>query len=487
MKIRTSLQRVIQLLILGLVVVSTPARADIEEDPVLGLESVGEKRGFFLEYFNYEEYVYSKSKKTELGDNVEVDTAIRYQYDENTFGRLRFNTDPVDNRTSNKTASFEFLGGHRANNWYFQVDVEVRGDDGSTTGGTTKSGETSIGLDLDSELTQITYTLNNLDITFYPFNFDGEVGSEFKTYDVTRIYYIEGSPTSFPAGAPSAGESIAEKTIPGLEFGYSLSEELPMRFYAGIGAASFLYPASGNFELDEAGVTASRWERREDIGYKAGLDYRTEDLRVEVEYVGHTEADKTGSLLKEAGSVYAIGRVAGFLIEPEVAYSKAGKRPYRLNRDRDWFEETTPFEPLYQDYSTNGPGGNGARQNWVGEEDFAYSLRVGYEMDAVVPYLAYKYQGENFVFRDRESAHTLRTADLSESHGGLNRYGAGVFIYSGNFLVNPQFEFLQANNPVFFSAADVRNDRLAATFEKQDYLLYLTVSYNFGPSRVFRP
>lgn len=459
---------------------ASPAGADIEEDPVLRSDEVGEKTGFFIEYFNYQEYVYSKSKKTELGDNVEVDTALRYQFGDATFGRVRFETDPVQNRAANKTSQVEFLAGHRVNNWYFQVDVEVRGDDTSTSAGNTQTGETSIGLDLDSHLTKIMYVFQPFDLIFYPFNFDGEVGREFNTWDVTRLYFIEGSPSSFPAGPPTAGESIAEKTIPGLELGMSFSDAVTARAYVGVGAASYLYPTDPSFEIDQAGVTASRWERQEDIGYKAGFHYRNPEFRLELEYVGHTQADETGSLLKEAASLYMIGRVSGLLIEPEIAYSHAGSRAYRLSSARTWFEETTPFDPLYQDYSRN-------RQDWLGESDLAYHLRVGIESESFVPYVSYKYQGKHFIFRERESAHRLRVADESASHGGLSRYGLGAFFYNGNFLVNPHFEFLQARNPVFYSSTDVRADRLATEFKKQDYLLYLTVSYSYGPSRVFRP
>ena len=69
--------------------------------------------GIFVEEFNYEEFIYSRSRKTEIGDQLELNMAMRYQFTDTTFGRFRFNTDPEENRFENKTSQFEFLVGTR--------------------------------------------------------------------------------------------------------------------------------------------------------------------------------------------------------------------------------------------------------------------------------------------------------------------------------------------------------------------------------------
>ncbi len=457
---------------------------------------MGDKTGFFIEYLNYQDYVYSRSKKTELGDAVEIDMALRYQFNPNTFGRIRFETDPAENRGANKTSKFEFLAGHKVAGWDLQLDAEIRGDD---TTGKDRNGETSVGLDLDSELTHITYDWGGAYFTFFPFNFDGEVGSEFKTPDVNKVYFVEGAPSSVN-DLQVADERIGEKTIPGIELGYNIGGRATaeqtdpnqpsdpgearvgstgLRVYVGGGAVSYLYPSNSNFTLPTS-PAADRWERREDLGYKAGILYRNPDFRFEAKYVGHTESEETGSLYEAAASVYAIARLGKLLVEPEVAYSKAGKRAYNLDQTGEWFDQITPFQPIYADY-------RGKLQDWLGKQDYAYGLRIGYETDTFVPYISYKHQDPYYIFRDRESAHMLRTADDSKSHGGLERFGVGAYFYSGSFLVNPNVEFLYARNAVFTNSSDVRQDRILSSFRREDAILKLTVSYSFGPSRVFRP
>lgn len=461
------LSLVILLLALG---VQAPASV-IEEDPNPGPEAAGARRGILLEYLTFEDYLYSQSKKTEIGDALRMDVGLRYQYSDTTFGRLRFATDPVENRYNNKTSKFEILGGHQEGAWYFQLDTEILTNE-------TANGGTSIGLDLDSELTLVRYNRGDFDYTFYPFNFDGEVGYEFNTWDVTRLYFVEGAPSTVNP-TPLGTEKVSEKTIPGFEVGWSFAERRA-RAYAGLGAASFLYPVNPAFNIETA-PTADRWERREDVGYKAGFTYRDEGaFRGEFKYVGHTQSERTGSLLAAAGSLYGIGRLGRFVIENEWAYSKAGQAPYRLNRTGEWFEDQTPWEPVYSDDF-------GDRQDWIDKADFATSFRAGYERDDVTPYLTAKYQGPHFIFRERESAHRLRTADESESHGGLNRIGFGAFFYSGSFVVNPEFEWYKAKNPVFGNASDVRADRRLASFRDEDYQLRLTVSYTIGPNPTFKP
>lgn len=445
--------------------------AVVEEDPNPGPEAGAERQGFFLEYLNYYDYVYSQSKKTELGDAVNMDLGVRYQHTPNTFARVRFVTDPVQNRFNNKTSQFEFLGGHRLEQWYFQIDTEVLTNDGA-------SGGTSIGLDLDSELTQIKYATDRFDFIFYPFNFDGEVGAEFNTWDVTRIYFIEGAPTTVNPTQLGA-ERVLEKTIPGFELGWKTAGG-GARVYAGLGATTYLYPNIDTFDIENS-PTADRWERKEDVGYKFGATYQDPGvLRIKFQAVGHTETRRTGSLLAGAASVYGIGRVGNLIFENEWTASKAGDAPYRLARNGEWFEDITPFQPVYADVFGN-------RQSWIGQTDFATSFRLGFQRGSSIPYLTYKYQGANFIFRDRESAHRLRTGDESESHGGLNRVGFGAFFQAGQFIVNPEFEYFKAKNAVFANASDVRADRRLASFSTEDYQLSLLITYRIDENLTFQP
>ncbi|MCB0371064.1 MAG: hypothetical protein KDD45_17005, partial [Bdellovibrionales bacterium] len=251
---------------------------------------------------------------------------------------------------------------------------------------------------------------------------------------------------------------------------------------AGVGAATYQYPGNSDFDIEQDGPapSTSRWERREDFGYKLGLFYRSENFRFEGKYVGHTKDDETGSLLQSAGSLYSIVNTGSLLLEGEVTMSRAGSKPYRLDKESSWFQQTSPWQPVYKDVAGN-------RQDWIGKTDYAYAFKAGMKWGDIVPYILYRHQGGYFIFRERESAHRLRTADESASHGGLNRIGFGSYIYSGNIVVNPEFEYLMARNPVFSNAGDVRNDRQFASFVKEDFLVYLIVRYQFDGPKLFQP
>ncbi|EQC52637.1 hypothetical protein [Bacteriovorax sp. DB6_IX] len=425
---------------------------------------------FFVDYANYEEYIYSDSKKTEVGDQVELEIALKYNFSKDTFAKFRFETSPEDNRFDNKTSKFETRIGHTYKAFTFQVDGELQTDESD-------NGGTSMGLDLDSESTFISYKINNnFNLTFYPFNFDGEVGEEFNTWDVTRIYFIDGQPSDFSSGTQPTDVKIAEKTIPGFVLTYS--KDL-FKAYAGIGKATYEHPVNSSYDVVNNAV-ATRWERREDTGYKFGLSYNNdESLRLSLDYVTHTEAKETGSLLETAASAQALVKLPkNILIEAEIAYSKAGEEAWNTSRSGNWFSTTTPFQPVYADNSSN-------IQDWVGKSDMAYALKVGMVLENQTPYFFVRHQGEHFIFIERESAHRLRTADDSLSHGGLLRYGIGSKIRAGNFSIQPEFEILKAKNPVFTSSSDLRADRINSSFVKNDYLLYLEVNYDFDGHELF--
>ncbi|EQC44250.1 hypothetical protein [Bacteriovorax sp. Seq25_V] len=427
---------------------------------------------FYFKNFSYEEYVYSDSKKTEVGDTVELELDVAYDYSENTKFTLGFETYPEDNRFNNKTSKFELVASHKYENVKFSIDGELQTNEPDNN-----SGGTSIGADLDSDKTYIKYNMSkSVALTYFPFNFDGEVGEEFNTWDVTRIYYFEGTPSSI-SGTISDDEKVAQKTIPGLVLSYEGENGLDV--YAGIGKATFLYPGNANFNLS-SNPNATRWERKETTGIKAGISYaQAKEMKVELKYVTQDKSEQTGALLQSAASVYGLFNILdSFLFEAEVTYSKAGKAPWNVNRSKSWFDKTAPFQPIYAD-STN------KLQDWIGKSDTAYAVKLAYMLDDVTPYVFYRYQGEHFIFRERESAHILRTADDSKSHGGLSRFGLGSYFKKGKFTINPEFEMLRAKNPVFSSSSDVRDDRLLSTFKKNDYLLYIKVDYNFDGSKLF--
>ncbi len=424
------------------------------------------RTGLFLERATYEEYVYSRGRKTELGDQTEIEAALRYQYDERTYGRLRFETDPLENRFDNKTSRFEIVGGHHYKNFAIRVDTEINTNDG---------GGQSIGLDLDSRGTFLSYQADNgIGLVFYPFNIDTQVGREYNSYDVSRLYFIDGSPTNVN-NTQLEEEKIAEKTIPGLELNYRPSALPGWRAYLGAGLATYLYPVNADFDI-QTNRAADRWERKESFGYKLGVVFRHPDYMnptiFNLQFAGHNRAEETGSLLAQAASLNGRTIWNEWFIDGEVSYSKAGKKPYNLSRTSDWFEQTAPFQPVYSDFF-------GATQDWVDKSDTAFALKLGRRFNDFLPYGFVRYQGKNFIFRDRESAHLLRTADERASHGGLTRLGIGAYQKYGNFSINPEFEWLSAKNPVFGNSADVRSDRILSTFRKQDFLLYLVVSYNF--------
>lgn len=424
---------------------------------------------FYMDYFNYEEYVYSDSQKTEIGDQVELDISMGYNFSESTFLKLGFETYPEENRFDNKTSKFEIEAGHKYKKFEFAVDGELQTDDSS-------SGGTNIGLDLDSEDTFIAYSVTpKLKVSFHPFNFDGEVGEEFNTWDVTRIYFIDGSPSTI-ASSQSGDEKIAEKTIPGLVLTY---KDNGFTTYAGFGTATYLYPTNGDFDIT-SNASADKWEKREAKGYKLGLKYKVDGLmKTKLEYVSHDKAEETGSLLESAASFHSVFKLSNLLLEVEATYSKAGKAPWRVSRSSDWFSVTSPFQPIYSDNLS-------AKQNWIGEADMAYALKVGMDLnDEVTPFAFVRYQGEHFVFRERESAHMLRTGDESQSHGGLTRLGIGTYIYQGNFTIKPEFEYLKAKNPVFSNSSDVRSDRVLSQFKKKDYQLSLEVSFDYDGYKEF--
>lgn len=431
------------------------------------------KSKFYIDSFSYEDFVYSRSKKTELGDQVEIEVAAKYIYAPGTYARFRFETSPEENRENNESSKFEFFLSHKYETVLFNLDLELQTNK-STNGGT------SIGLDLDSDYTNIIWEINkSFTFIFYPFNFDGEVGEEFRTWDVTRVKTIEGAPTTV-SNSPTGSEKIVEKTIPGFVLNFRPNFVEGLGLYAGFGIASYFYPTNSNFDL-LTNTSVTSWERKEDRGYKFGINLDRDTLDLKLEFVGHDQAKETGALLEYAGSFYLITKLNKLVLDAEVTMSKAGERPWFTPRGTTWFETTSPFRKVYSDFFGNNT------HDWIGKTDFAFGSRVGYAMGDVTPYVLFRYQGKNFIFVENESAHLLRTADESLSHGGLTRVGTGAYLSYGKWVVNPEFELRNANNPVFGNASDVRSNRLLSTYRKTDYLISLFVTYDFDGSNLFRP
>lgn len=407
--------------------------------------------------------VYSTSRKTELGDQTRLEMAFRYHTDRTTFARMRFNTNPTDNRFDNQTSSFEFIFSKRFKDLVFQLDLNFETND-------RRSGGTNLGVDLNSDDTFVSYSpVQNLLGTFYPFNFRSDVGDEFGTPDVTTINYIDGSPATI-SRIPVGNERIITKTVPGVEFSYNMNGH---QLYAGVGVASYLYPVNDDFNIS-TNPTANAWERKQMSAYKAGYLHFSKDARYNVQLVTQDSSKETGTLIQSAGSFTVFQRFASkYLVEVEGTMTKAGERPYRLNRGTSWFNDLTPFEPVFSDYF-------GRRQDWINKMGSAVSVKLGFNLtDTVVPYFLLKHQSEHFIFNGEESAHRLRTDDETKSHGGLTRIGGGTYFYYDNFFFRPEVEFRQAQNAVFSKATDLREDRILSSFKKNDMLITINVTYTF--------
>ena len=417
-----------------------------------------------LDRIIYNDNVYSQSRKTELGDRSRIDMAFRYHEAPRTFARLRFSTDPAQERYANKTSRFEGIFSRAFGAFTFQLDLELLTDDEEDG----NDGGISLGPDLDSDDTFIRYGWGKTVFTFYPFNFRADVGDEFNTLDVTRINSIQGSPATINP-TQAGNERITQKTVPGLEIMWF---DGPHSVYAGFGVATYLYPTNSDFAIEDNPVATS-WERKETTGFKAGYLYLAGNLaKVNLQFVGNNKTEETGALLESAASLNVFRRFGDVFVEYETTISKAGAAPYDTNSSTGWFSNLTPFQPVYSDL-------NGERQDWIGQAGMAYSLKVGLRGKDSLPYLSLKYQDEHFVFDGDESAHRLRTSDESQSHGGLFRAGIGSYFYYENIYFRPLLEWQKANNPVFTNSTDLREDRELSEFTKENFQLSVSVVYTF--------
>lgn len=430
----------------------------------------GEYSKIYFDEIKYQEYLYSKSKKTEVGDNVELDINATYKLSESTKFSLGFQTYPEDNRVNNKTSKFELVASHIYEDFKFSLDGELQTDEQD-------NGGTNFGVDLDSDKTYISYNIvDSFSASFYPFNFDGEVGDEFNTWDITRINYIEGTPSSI-TGTITDDEKIATKTIPGIVLTYKISENF--KFFYGFGKATYIYPSDLGYDIASSSAI-TRWERKEVTAHKFAISSRINDVAsTKLKYVTQDKTNQTGALIESAASIESkINLSSSLFLESEVVYTKAGSAPWDIDKTTSWFASTAPFEPVYADAA-------GEKMDFLGKSDFAFAFKLILKNEKNSPYLFARHQGEYFLFRERESAHLLRTADDSKSHGGLIRLGLGALLVRGNFLITPELEYLKARNPVFSSSSDVRDDRILSEFKKTDYLIQLKISYDYDSLNPF--
>ena len=418
-------------------------------------------QSFYMEYLEYEQRVHSAANNSELGEDARIDMAFKYNFNPDTSFRLRLDIDPYKYPDQNKSSKLELRLYHRYENLEVQGDFDVNGDDNGR-------GATSFGPDVYSDDSWLALNLSQqLKLIFYPYNIGTEVGREFRTLDVTRIFYIDGTP-SFISNIPVEDEAVRMKTVPGLELQWNPNERT--RVSTAVGSVSFLYPAVEDFSIEQ-NAAAERWKNKEDRAYKLAISYSDGSTSAGAEYVYHNNAHLSGSLLESAWSLQAQQLWSSWVFDAERTWTKAGTRPYRLKRNSTWFEETTPFRPIYSDYYGN-------KQDWLGKVGAASMLRVGYKLnDQVTPFVSYKQLGKYFIYRERESAQILRTGDESASHGGLTVGSVGVNYKVGSFTLRPEYEYMVAKNEVFGNRTDIRQDKILSTLNKKNTVLTLTTTY----------
>ncbi len=417
----------------------------------------------YTDYVEYRQRIYSSSQNISLGDRAKLDAAFGYWFNPNTSLRFRFDIDPDKyGDDQNITSTFELRLYHRYEGLEFQADMDINGDEGG-------HGGSSIGPDNDSKDSWIAYRpLESLRIVFRPYNLGTEIGQAFRTLDVARLYYINGTP-AYISNLPIEDESIRSKTIAGLEVQWTPTADLSL--YVGAGSSSFYYPTNADFNIEQNAASES-WKAKEDRAYKAGIVYRTDLTNFVTEYATHLNPAQTGSLLDSALSVQYSQWLGSFVGNIEWTATRAGTEAYRLAKSNSWFQDTTPFRPIYSDHF-------GVKQDWLGKTDSAELIKAGWKVGSWVPYASYKHRGKYFIDRALESAHKLRTADETASHGGLAIFGCGAYFTSGKFIIQPELEFMTAKNAVFGSSSDIREDRVLSVLEKKNTVLTLNTNYSY--------
>jgi hypothetical protein len=417
----------------------------------------------YMEYLEYRQRLYSSSQNISLGDRAKLDAAFGYWFNPSTSLRFRLDIDPDKyGDDQNLTSKFELRLFHRYESFEFQADLDINGDEGG-------HGGTSIGPDNDSKDTWIAYKpTESIRMIFRPYNLGTEIGQAFRTLDVARVYYINGTP-AYISNLPIEDESIRSKTVAGIEVQWAPTDALSL--YVGAGSTSFYYPTNSDFNIEQNAASES-WKAKEDRAYKAGIVYKDTDINFVTEYATHMNAAETGAMLDSALSVQYTQWVGNFVGNVEWTATRAGTEAYRLSKDFSWFQDTTPFHPVYSDYY-------GVKQDWLGKTDSAVMAKAGWKVGSWVPYVSYKHLGKYFIDRSLESASKLRTADETASHGGLGIFGLGGYYSVGKFIFQPEVEFMEAKNEVFGSSSDIREDRVLSELKKKNTVFSLSTRYSY--------
>ncbi len=437
---------------------------------------------FYVDYARYEENIYARSSKYEIGDQMELDFSARWNLTPKTHMKFGFEIDPDEKSltagSESKAQKFDMFFNHKVGNFTVQAELELdTNTKNEKADASVDFGGISLGLDNDSDGSYISYSAFDgvMDFTFFPFNFNSEVGDEFNSWDVARLYYIDGAPSSIKS-SPFSNETLKFKTIPGASITFRPAKDLFFR--VGGGVTSYLYPSNPNFDISNT-TTSNSWERRQDVGIKASAGYINKNFRILGEYAVHDKDKETGSLLKAAGSLTSAVLIKNLILSGEVGMSQAGRNPYRVKNGGGWFEDEAPFHPVYSSV-------NGKPHSWIGSTDYAYMAKVGYRFGkSFVPYVFYKFQGEDYIFRDNESAHKLRNFNDELSHGGLERIGLGAQFQVNNFTVRPDIEFRRAKNDVFNRSAGIQDEKFNTGYRKNDFALSLVVSYSLNDSSLW--
>lgn len=441
---------------------SQPASSE-KPEAIVDKSKAAPIESFYMEYLDYEQRVHSTSENTELGEKTKLDAAFKYRFNEDTSIRLRLDIDPYKYPEENKSSKFEVRLNHKYKAFEVQADFDVNGDDN-------ERGATTFGPDDDSKDSFMSYQpFSFVKGVFYPYNFGGEIGNEFRTLDVTRIYYIEGNPTAINE-IPTQGERLRTRTIPGFELQVFPVDNLLV--YAGIGSVSFSYPGSDNFDIKNQ-TSASFWKIKEDRAYKGGLRFTGDSTKIVLERVTHTNSALTGSLLKTASSAQLQQKFGQFIVNLERTETRAGEKPYHLAKDWRWFDNSNGYNPLYSDSFRQD-------QDWFGRWGTATMVKLSYDFGDLVPFVAYKDMSKNFIYRRNESAEKLRTVNGTQSHGGLQAWKVGSEIKAGKFSVRPEAEFFLADNDVYGNRGDQREYNINNTSygrKNTVFTLYTTYQY----------
>lgn len=418
-----------------------------------------------LDYLDMRMRDWSSSQGFDASRKIYLEAAAKYQLLDTTYLRFRYKSDPSE---ENDVTKLESIIHFSKGGLVLQTDFDINGNAKST-------GATAVGLDGDSKYTFAKYSFSTGGNTFwgtlYPFNFNSEIGSVFRTGDVNTVYSIEGAPNSIN-GTSTNGASITARTMPGIEIGGSLGSMLSL--YGGVGAVRYYYPR-GSFNI-LSGTGANQWESKSDYGWKGGAEIKiaSTGTNVKASFVGHMNTKETGSLLGSAYSLIINQSLGKIFIEAEGSYVKNGSNPYNVTNG--WFTDALPYRPVYSDEYGN-------IQSWAGKSDFAAMLKLGYHFDSVSPFVSWKYLGANYVFSDNyyyhESAEKLRTADGSKSHGGMNIIAAGADLESYGLHFIPLAEYKSAKNKVFYKQSDIRSDESLEKRQNKDIVVSLSIHYGF--------